>query len=188
MLHKILTNITILLNDYLKLRFGLSDDIVCLASTRESDSTISINRVAISLINIERETGAGISFGQQQAGQRKVGKSAPDWQINVYLLFSVVFDQKQYADSLQILSGILSFVQKNRQLAFPRHSTTYSIEPINLSFSELSNLWSINGGTYHPSIVCKLRMMTIDEQEIESLSTSIEGEEVNLSKRNGNAI
>ena len=180
MLYKILENLAASLNDYLKLRFGLSDDIVCLASIRESGSTIPVNRVSISLINIERDTAAGISFGQQQAGQQKA-RSAPNWQIKVYLLFSVIFDQKQYADSLRVLSSVLSFIQKNSQLALPRNSATYTIEPVNLSFSELSNLWSIHGGTYHPSIVCQLRLITIDEQEIESLSTSIEGGEVNLS-------
>lgn len=180
MLYQTLINISSLLNDYLKLRFKLTHDIVFLASTKESDSTIPANRVGVSIINIERETVAGISFKRQQIDNQKFGMSAPDWQINVYLLFSVVFEHKQYGDSLQILSGVLSFIQKNKQLNLQNYGTTYSIEPVNLSFSELSNIWSINGGTYHPSIVCKLRLLTIDEQEITSVSTGIKNNDIDI--------
>lgn len=180
MLYQTLINISSLLNDYLKLRFKLTHDIVFLASTKESDGTIPINRVGVSVINIERETVAGISFKRQQIDNQKFGISAPDWQINVYLLFSVVFEHKQYGDSLQILSGVLSFIQKNKQLNQQNYGTTYSLEPVNLSFSELSNIWSINGGTYHPSIVCKLRILTIDEQEITSVSTGIKNNDIDI--------
>lgn len=51
--------------------------------------------------------------------------------------------------------------------------TMLSIEPVNLSFQEQSNLWSIHGGTYYPSILCKIRLLTMDEQEVTDLSTII---------------
>jgi hypothetical protein len=65
-------------------------------------------------------------------------------------------------------------------LTIQESGITFSIEPINLSFHEQSNLWSICGGTYYPSIICKLRMLTVDEQEIPDLSAVIGNEELTI--------
>ncbi|MBB4036636.1 hypothetical protein GGR21_002542 [Dysgonomonas hofstadii] len=180
MLHKSLIYITRLLNDYLRLRFKLTNDIAFLTSPKESDNTFPANRIGISMINLERETVTGISFNRKQVDSRQFRQSAPSWQLNIYILFAAIFQGKQYEDGIQILSGVLSFVQKNHMLTLQESGTTLSIEPVNLSFHELSNIWSICGGTYHPSIVCKLRALTVNEQEISDMSVAIGNEELKI--------
>jgi hypothetical protein len=44
-----------------------------------------------------------------------------------------------------------------------------TVEPVNLNYQELTNLWSVLGGKYYPSMVGKIRMVTVDAQEIESV-------------------
>jgi hypothetical protein len=56
----------------------------------------------------------------------------------------------------------------------------FAIEPVNLSFHELSNLWGIFGGIYYPSVLCRIRTLTVDEQEITDLSGIIMGKEEDL--------
>lgn len=180
MLHKTLTYITGQLNEYLRLRFRLTNDIAFLAPPKESGNAISSNRVGISMVGVERETGAGISFNRQQVSDGQSKRSAPGWQLNIFILFAAVFRDKQYEESLQILSGILSFIQKNNVITIQESGITFSIEPVNLSFHEQSNLWGICGGTYYPSIICKLRMLTVDEQEILDLSSVIGNEELTI--------
>lgn len=180
MLYRSLVHITQLLNDYLKLRFGLTGDIAHLASPKESENMLPTNRIVLSMINIERETVSGISFNRQQVGSGQFKQSAPAWQLNVYILFVALFQDKQYEEGLQILSGVLAFIQKNHLIVLQESGITVSVDPVNLSFHELSNVWSICGGIYRPSIVCKLRALTIDENEISDMSAAISNEKLEV--------
>jgi hypothetical protein len=112
MLYKTLTYITRQLNEYLRLRFKLTNDIVFLSPPKVSENAVPTNRVGVSMVGIERESGAGISFNRQQVSSGQSKRGVPDRQINIFILFAVVFRDKQYEESLQILSGILSFIQK----------------------------------------------------------------------------
>ncbi|MDR3062330.1 MAG: DUF4255 domain-containing protein [Dysgonamonadaceae bacterium] len=179
MIYKILSLLNHLLNDYLRLSFRLTENIAFLCPLKESGNVFPANRISISLVGIERETGGGIHFNNQNIRGNLSRKTAPSWQLNLYVLFSAVFLEKQYEDSLQVLSGVLSFIQKNNTFSVPDSGTPFALEPVNLSFHEQSNLWGICGGNYYPSLLCKLRVLTIDEQEILDLSTIISKPETN---------
>lgn len=181
MLYKTLFHFVQLLNNHLKLCFKLTEEIAFLCPVKESGSILPANRVGVSLVNVERETNSGIQFKHQSTGSNYMRKAPPLWQLNIYVLISAIFLEKQYAESLQIFSGVLSFLQKSNQLDLQESGLTFAIEPVNLSFHEQSNLWGILGGIYHPSILCKIRILTVDEQEIIDLSTII-GEPETTSK------
>jgi len=181
MLYKTLLHFTQLLNDHLKLSFKLTEDIAFLCPVKESGSVLPTNRMGISLVNIERETGNGIRFRHQSSENNYSHKTSPAWHLNIYVLISAIFAEKQYTESLQLLSGTLSFLQKKNLLDMQESGLTFAIEPVNLSFHEQSNLWGILGGTYYPSILCKIRILTVDEQEIIDLSAII-GEPETISK------
>lgn len=169
MIFKVISTLTQQLNDYLKLCFKLQEDIVFISPPKDSDSTSPSNRISLSVINIEKETAGGISFSRGQVSNSHSSKTAPAWQVNIYLLIAAVFIEKQYKDSIQLVSGVLSFIQKNN--LFPVDGgASFALEPVNLSMQELSNLWSICGGSYYPSVVCKVRVINIDEQEVIDMS------------------
>ncbi|MCD7937359.1 MAG: DUF4255 domain-containing protein [Tannerellaceae bacterium] len=172
-MYKTLTFFTQLLNNHLKLSFKLNEEIVSLCTVNENGGQSPKNRVGISLVNIERETSGGIRFGQQAMGNTYSRKTAPSWQLNIYILISMLFSEKQYAESLRLFSGILSFIQKNYIVDLQETGSMITIEPVNLSFQEQSNLWSVNGGNYFPSVLCKLRLLTVDGQEVADLSALI---------------
>ncbi|MMZ71029.1 hypothetical protein D1872_342480 [compost metagenome] len=50
---------------------------------------------------------------------------------------------------------------------------------MNLTMHELSNLWSICGENYYPSVVCKIRLLEVDAGEIIDLSHLITKPEQN---------
>lgn len=180
MISKTLLLLTNHLNSYLKLYFRLNEDIAYLCSLKESGNNIlPANRVSISLVNVEREWGGGIAFSRQDVSSKFSSQTAPSWQINVFILFSAIFQDKQYEESLQIFSGVLTFIQKNNRYSIPDTGEVFAIEPVNLSFQEQSNLWSICGGNYYPSILCKIRVLNVDEQEIQDLSVKISQPESN---------
>lgn len=178
-----LSFLTQTLNNYLKLSFKLTEDIAFLYPVKDFGNTLSVNKICISLVNVERETGGGIRFKYKTPDNDYSHKMAPPWQLNMYVLIAAIFSEKQYTESLHFFSGILSFVQKNSLLSVPDSGTPVSIEPVNLSFQELSNLWSICGGNYHPSILCKIRVLSVDEQEISEVSPVIGNTELFDEKR-----
>jgi hypothetical protein len=173
MIYKIIYSLNQQLNDYLKSCFRLTEDIAYVSSVKDNTNAFPANRVSVSIINIERELVGGIAYGRQNVSGNQSRKTAPGWQIKLYALIAAVFSEKQYKESLQIMSGILTFIQKNNLLFIQGVSPSFSIEPVNLSLQELSNLWSIFGGSYYPSLICKIRLITINEQEITDLSTLV---------------
>jgi hypothetical protein len=170
MIYKALQLVTEQLNGYLKLSFKLRDDIAFLSPIKDADKVYPSNRVSVTLIGLERETSGGINFQRTVISDSTVKRTAPAWQMNVNILISVIFQDKQYEDSLQMLSGILSFIQKNNMITSQDQATSFAIDPVNLSIQELANLWGICGDSYFPSMACRLRVLTVDENEILDLS------------------
>lgn len=160
------------LSEHLQLALNLKDDLVRLGPPPGQNASPP-NKLSISLVSIERESAGGIKFSGQAVSGDQFRKTAPTWQLNVYVMIAALFSEKQYADGLQILSQALSFIQNNNTITLDGTSTTFSIEPVNMSISELSNIWSISGGTYFPSIICKIRGLNISSNEIKKLSVPI---------------
>lgn len=53
------------------------------------------------------------------------------------------------------------------------------LEPITISMQELSNIWSILGGHYYPSILCKARIISFDGTEIKDIKQRISSQKIN---------
>lgn len=179
MISKTLSAISSFSSDYLRRMFSLDKDIVCLQPLVNLSQSLPDNKIHLLLVNIERETSRGIQFNKKTISDSHTQKKAPSWTLNLYILFAAVFSEKQYEESLQLLSGLFIFLQSNNIFTIPQTNVTLNIEPVNLSFNELSNLWSINGSNYFPSVLCKVRLLDIDSDEIKQLQRVISQKEVN---------
>jgi len=180
MIYKNLKLLSQQLNDYLKLCFRLKEDIVYLSSVKDTDKVLPSNRVSMSVLGLERETAGGMSFNRKTLSESAGGKIVPSWQVSVNVLISVIFQEKQYEESLHVFSALVSFLQKNNLIHVAETGNSFSLEPVNLTINELSNLWSICGENYYPSVYCKMRVMTVDEQEITDLSYAISSPDVDV--------
>jgi Pvc16 N-terminal domain len=167
------------LNEYLRLSFKLKEDIVYLSPVKDQDKVFPSNRVSVSLVGLERETSRGLNFQRTAVSDSAAKLSAPSWQINLQVLISAIFQDKQYEEALQIFSGILRFIQKNNMVTSQNNATSFSIDVLNLSAQELANLWGVCGGSYYPSILCRLRLLAVDEAEILELSGVMRSSELN---------
>lgn len=177
MIFNVINEISTILNDRIKNDFKLERDIVKIQSFEDKATDGSIN---ISLINIERDTSGGISFGRKQVSDRYSSKGNPAWNLNIYIIVSAVFPQKQYAESLKLMTKVLKTLQEHPTVSPNQNGTHFTVEPVNLSFQELSNLWSISGGAYHPSVVCKIRTVFIDDGTIVQIDPNIKQREVDV--------
>ena len=89
------------------------------------------------------------------------------------------FSSKRYLESIQILLDSISFLQQNSILKLPDQGTI-TLEPITISMQELSNIWSILGGHYYPSILCKARIISFDGTEIKDIKQRISSQKNKL--------
>jgi hypothetical protein len=89
------------------------------------------------------------------------------------LLLSANFQQSNYEEGLGLLSAAISFFQYTAVL---NHQNTPELdssveklvfEIVNLNIQELSQIWGIHGGKYLPSVLYKVRTVTISEDIVQ---------------------
>lgn len=172
MIHDILVNLRLIINEGIKSTFGLVKDIVEISSITKDKKEGS---VIITLLNVERDTSAGISFKSRGASNKAnhLVQSNPSWSVNLLVLVSVIFPANGYVNSLKVLDLVLSILQSNHQLHLPDSTEYLIIEPVNLSISELSNIWSICSSELHPAIVLRIRSLNIDGNGIIQINQEI---------------
>ncbi|NOQ28143.1 MAG: DUF4255 domain-containing protein [Bacteroidales bacterium] len=182
MIYSALNTVVFRINDYLKLKYSNQDNRLELCNLLEQDGSLALsetNKVIATLVNIERETAAGINRKVELSAKGKHILSNPPIFINLYLLFTSVYTGKNYAEGLKFLSSIIEFLQSNIVID---HSNTPQLnkqidklvfEIYNMDIQNLSQLWGAIGGKYMPSVLFKVRMLTIDQENIKAELDSI---------------
>lgn len=124
------------------------------------------NKMVVGLLNVERETSGGISAPIQHTGSGGYIRMQPPLLLNLNIMLAAVFDGRQYAESLSLLSDTMRFIQSVPR--FTVEGTDYTIEVVNISTQDMNNVWTLLGGQYYPSVVCKIRRLSIDGDSIAS--------------------
>lgn len=125
-----------------------------------------VNNAFMTLVNIE-EDRISKSHDNFIRKEGKVIYQNPKVHLNLYLLFSV--NLSTYTESLKRLSYIIQFFQKQNVFtpvtnpALPAGVEELILDLNTLSFQDMNNLWGILGSKYLPSVMYKLRMITISE-------------------------
>ncbi len=91
----------------------------------------------------------------------------PEIHLNLFLLFSVQLPS--YTEALKRLSFIIQFFQQQNVFtpltspAMPAGVEQLILDLYTLSLSDVNNLWGVLGSKYLPSVMYKMRMITISE-------------------------
>jgi len=132
------------------------------------------DKVAMFLVNIEREIIPARTPRRVDSGEAAIGTIRPPVHLNLLVMFAANASGPTYREALKQIEGVISFFQAR---AVFNHANTPELDPDveqltaeieNLSTTELSNLWGILGGRYLPSVLYRFRMLTIDAQQIET--------------------
>jgi hypothetical protein len=108
---------------------------------------------------------------------------SPPLYINLYVLFSA--NRSGYSDSLQHLSYIMQFFQFQHVFTPITHPSLdpriqkVIVDLCTLNFEQINHLWSTLGGKYIPSVLYKVRQLTIDEDLTVSESGFIKEVQIN---------
>lgn len=168
MIRKILSALASQLEEFLS-RFHNRPEGLATAGLIGNSSEERPNKMVISLLNMERETAGGISSGVRRT-EEGYARTQPPLLMNMNVMLAAVFDERQYGAALEILSDTLRFLQSTPN--FQVDGTTYTIEIVNLSVQDLNNVWTLLGGQYYPSVVCKIRRLYIDNDTVAAGGTT----------------
>lgn len=169
MIKKILTYYTERLDEFLNDQFPQPEGVVELSFIGNS-SDGKKNKLLVSLLGIEREGAIGIvSTKNGRLGSES--KGFPALHMNLNIIFAAVYDEKRYAESLSVLSSTLLFIQALPSFTYEK--VTYAIEVISPSSQELNNVWTSLGGQYYPSVLCKLKGVSFDAQEVKQIGRKV---------------
>ena len=124
------------------------------------------NRAVLTLVNVEEDR---VSKQQENYVKSVVSTryKSPPLFLNLYMLVSV--NRNNYGQSLSWLSHMLQFFQFQNVFTPITHPTLDSrilkliVELHSLNFEQINHLWSTLGGKYLPSVMYKIRQITLDE-------------------------
>lgn len=120
----------------------------------------------VTLVNIEEDRISKSQDNYVREGNTVVYRN-PKIHLNLYLLFATNF--ADYKESLKMLSYIIQFFQyKNvfttqNSPALPPAIKELIFDLVTITFQDLNNLWGILGSKYLPSVMYKVRLITISE-------------------------
>lgn len=124
--------------------------------------------IIISLINIEENRVSRELDYYVKKDNGGIIKKNPAIHLYFTLLFTSVKPTAAYGKSLQNLQHVIEFFQK--KFVFD-HSNTPALhsnieklilEMVTLNLQQLHEIWSVLGGKYYPSVMYRVRMVTID--------------------------
>lgn len=154
------------LNGYLATRFPGQDKMAVMASLARPDGgrTVGLDdKLVLSLVNIEHEAQLAATGFVARAGRANASV-----RLNLYVMVAASY-AGNYGHALNMLDQAMACFRERPRIdaqhsgSFPSSMLQLDIELVSLSLSELHTLWTIQGASYLPSVVYKLRVVTQPE-------------------------
>lgn len=128
----------------------------------------------ISLINIEEEKnfktqGLQVSQTPEQRKKGVYSSREPDIKLNLFILISAY--NKNYEDALKFISRVVNYFQEfnvfdrkndGAEDDIPENVERVVVELYSVTFEQQNQIWASLSTGYIPSVIYKVRMITID--------------------------
>ena len=182
MIDAAINHIATSVNQQLMRSYGLNEDVVVVSNILEQDGTVAThvnNKIVLSLVNIEKES---VAMAQQSAGGSSALRAvvtSPPIHFNLYLMFASYFSGSNYQEGLKFISSTIGYLQgqsifdQHNSPGLDRNISKLVLDIYNLDITDLSNLWGVLSGKYLPSILYKMRMITIDANAVRDQTAAV---------------
>ena len=172
------------LNDHLNANSGwsptesLPESVVFLDGEFMDPITFKLGAVSEVMISVEEETTMRPPDLYRRSLPDGTSLSVmPQIRLNLYVLFVARF--KQYEQSLQFLSLIVQYFQNHR--VFDRQNAPeldpriekLILELVTLPFAEQNEIWNALRTTYHPSVLYRVKMLVVQDEDALAESTEM---------------
>lgn len=171
------------LNQFLKNKFGLSDDVVVTNRIIDQNGTVPVenqNKVIISIVHVGQETVKSFYNRNNRMANGNYENKPIGERYNIYILIAPNFEE--YNETLKFLNASIQFFQINGALDANTSSTIpKGITRLEFEFEkgdgylQMHNLWSALGAKYQPSVIYKMKLISIASNEVRSFEAEITG-------------
>ncbi|MCB0580436.1 MAG: DUF4255 domain-containing protein [Phaeodactylibacter sp.] len=162
------------LTQYIDLRFKPPEPKVVFSNLIDQDGSVAIsgeNQIVMSLVDIQEERFQAYKPQFAQKGDGTFRKENHPIHLNLYVLFSAYFEARSVMEGVKLLSAVISFFQ-SKYIYTKQNAPGLSgsniekliVEMNNTNLQDKSYLWGMIGAKYMPSVLYKVRMLTIQEE------------------------
>lgn len=172
MIHQVLPAIAIELNKFLKSVFNITEDKVILSGIVNADGSIAIqetDKIILTMAGIEPERSKSETGTYVSTPRGSFTRLKPPISVNIYMLFSAYFTTENYVEGLKFLTSVIGFFQSRGGVFTPQNTPALDVgierlvaELVPLEFRDISNLWGSLGAKYIPSILFRLKTLSIE--------------------------
>ncbi len=175
MIQAAINHLAVQLNAYLKRTNNLTEDIVVVSSLVESDGNVAANtnnKLVLFLTNIEKDPVPQANAVRATGFDGRALVGSRSLYLNLYVMLAANFSGSNYPEALKFISKAIAFFQM--QPVFDKQSTPdldsridkLVLDIENLNIQDLSNLWGLLGGKYLPSVYYRVRMVSINPDNV----------------------
>lgn len=169
------------LNQFVKKKFGLDEDIVKINAIIDQNGVVPLenqNKIILSLIHVEQDTTTQFYNRNRQLESGTYVKTPPSHRYNLFTLITPNFEA--YTEALKFLDASIQFFQinplidatKNGEIPLELGKLEYEFQK-GENYMQMQNLWTALGAKYQPSVIYKIRLVTIVSNEIEGFETAV---------------
>ncbi len=173
MIYESLNFLLVEINKFLNQKLGTTTDprlvLGNIAKVGDGDTSKNPlnNRLILSIINIEEDKVSKVRENYTRTSSSIIYKNPPVL-VNMYILIAANFDT--YSDNLKMVAYVIQFFQANNYFTPITHPVLDAkIEQLNadlftLNFEQINHIWSTLGGKYLPSVMYKIRQITVEDE------------------------
>jgi Pvc16 N-terminal domain len=159
------------LNAYLLVRTGSALGEVKLGPIVDGNGkwTIPLDQIGATVVNLEEERSIKSQVPESTLVDGRHVVLPPAIHLNLYVLFAA--NLQQYEEALRLLSCVLTFFQSHPVFTPARYPgldpriEKLSAELQSLTFEQINQVWAFLGGKHLPSVIYKVRMVSLRDTE-----------------------
>ena len=181
MIHEAFQYTQSVFNQFIKNKFGVDEDKVVINTIVDQSGAIPVgnqNKIILSLIHVDQETVKSFYAKNQKLSDGNYVATPPSERYNIFLLVTSYFDD--YNETLKFLNASIEFFQEHQILdASTNSDIPKGLQKLDFEFQkggdymQMHNLWSALGAKYQPSVIYKMRLITIASTGIDEFVPKI---------------
>lgn len=169
------------LNSYLKFQLGDAyADTAFISNPVGQDGSAAADtsdRILLTLTNVEEEKIGKTQTPPIKSINGQEVRVQPELKLNLYVLF--IANRNNYEESLKFISHVITFFQ-GKNVFTPQNSPELDsdiekliVELSTVTYEQLNNLWGAMGAKYMPSVLYKIRMLSVQSDQAITSSQKI---------------
>jgi len=145
------------------------------------------NSICMTLVKIEEDRDDIADSRYSTTSGNVVQYFNPPVKLNLYVLFSGTYidgQEKNYKEVLKRLSYLIAFFQSKNVFMSgntPRMDPRFgriAVDIINQTLEQQNNLWAMLGNLYRPSLLYRLRVLKLSEEQISAVGETIKDKQI----------